>query len=169
VTNAHVVAGETDTTVQARGQPPSLPAEVLEFDPHNDIAILRVPGLAEPTLGLAPPRPGQEGAVLGFPLDGRFDAEPSRAGTTQTVSTEDAYGNGPVEREILALRGRVRPGNSGGPLVGRDGRVLGTVFAAVTGSPTGGGFAVPDRLVARALAAAAARPGATVSTGNCAG
>ena len=169
VTNAHVVAGETDTTVQARGRPPSLPAEVLEFDPHDDIAILRVPGLAEPALGLAPATPGQEGAVLGFPLDGRFDAEPARAGATQTVSTEDAYGNGPVEREILALRGRVRPGNSGGPLVGRDGRVLGTVFAAVTGSPTGGGFAVPNRLVARALAAAAARHGATVTTGNCAG
>jgi S1-C subfamily serine protease len=170
VTNAHVVAGESDTTVQARGHPPSLPAQIVDFNPHDDIAVLRVPGLSAPALRLATGAPsGAEAAILGFPLDGAFDAEPARTGDTQTVSTEDAYGNGPVLREILALRGRVRPGNSGGPLIGRGGQVLGTVFAAVTGRATRGGFAVPDRLVARALAAVRSRHVTPVSTGNCAG
>ncbi len=169
VTNAHVVAGETDTTVQLRGQGPGIPAAVLGFDPHDDLAILRVPGLAAPPLGLAAgATPGAEGAILGFPLDGPFDAEPARAGQTETTDTEDAYGNGPVVREILALRGQVRPGNSGGPLVGRDGRVIGTVFAAVTGAGARSGFAVPNSLVARELAAARAGGNAPVSTGPCA-
>ena len=87
---------------------------------------------------------------------------------TDRVSTEDAYGNGPVERLILALRGLVRPGNSGGPLVSRSGAVLGTVFAAVTGGAPGGGFAVPDVLVAHELAVARGH-GTPVGTGACTG
>ncbi len=45
VTNAHVVAGEGDTHVQIGGNSPGLPAEAVDFDPRNDIAVLRVPGL----------------------------------------------------------------------------------------------------------------------------
>ena len=83
----------------------------------------------------------------------RVDAvEPGRIGQTEDVSTEDAYGNGPVVRSITVLRGKVRPGNSGGPMVDRAGQVVATVFAAITGSPTGGGgFAVPNALVRREL------------------
>jgi S1-C subfamily serine protease len=169
VTNAHVVAGESDTTVELRGTPPMRSVRVLAFDPHDDLAILQVPGLDARPLHLAGgATAGQEAAVLGFPLDGPFDAEPARAGQTETVDTQDAYGNGPVLRQILALRGRVRPGNSGGPLVGRDGQVLGTVFAAVTGGGTRAGFAVPDGIVAHELALARARQDRTVSTGPCA-
>jgi hypothetical protein len=169
VTNAHVVAGESDTTVQVGGNPPGLNAEVIDFDPHDDIAILRVSGLREPTLRLAPnPQPGTPAAILGYPLDGSFDVEPGRIGQTETMNTEDAYGNGPVTRSITALRGRVRPGNSGGPMVDRAGRVVATVFAAITGSSSGeGGFAVPNALVAGQLAASESRT-SPVSTGQCA-
>ena len=77
VTNAHVVAGKTDTTVQVGGDPPGLDAEVIDFDPHDDIAVLRVPGLNEPVLKLAQnPKPGTAAAILGYPLDGGFDVEP---------------------------------------------------------------------------------------------
>ena len=77
--------------------------------------------------------------------------------------TQDSYGRGPVTRELTALRGEVSSGNSGGPLVDADGKVMGTVFAATTqGKP--GGYAVPNAIVAR-------RPRATragqVSTGPC--
>ncbi|HTT30702.1 MAG TPA: MarP family serine protease [Solirubrobacteraceae bacterium] len=170
VTNAHVVAGESDTTVQVGGNPPGLDAEVIDFDPHDDIAILRVPGLDEPPLKLAShPQAGTAAAILGYPLDGTFDSEPGRIGQTETVSTEDAYGNGPVSRSITALRGRVRPGNSGGPMIDHAGRVVATVFAAITGSSTGsGGFAVPNDLVAKELAKAASRTH-SVSTQACAG
>ena len=170
VTNAHVVAGESDTTVQLDGNPPGLDADVIDFDAHDDVAILRVPGLERPVLRLAPDaRPGTPAAILGYPLDGEFDLEPGRVGQTETVSTEDAYGNGPVLRSITALRGWVRPGNSGGPMVDRAGEVVATVFAAITGSTSGqGGFAVPNKLVGKELAASRDRFH-SVPTGQCAG
>ena len=170
VTNAHVVAGETDTTVQVGGRPPGLDANVIDFDSKDDIAILRVAGLHQNTLRLAAnPKPRTAAGILGYPLDGGYDAEPGRIGQTETVSTEDAYGNGPVLRSITALRGHVRPGNSGGPMVDRAGEVVATVFAAITGSPNGaGGFAVPNALVRKQLDASRNQFRA-VPTGACAG
>ena len=170
VTNAHVVAGESDTVVQVGGNPPGLPATVVVFDPHDDIAVLRVSGLNEPVLGLvSDPQTGTAAAILGYPLDGGFDAEPGRIGQTERVTTEDAYGNGPVQRSITSLRGRVRPGNSGGPMVDASGQVLATVFAAITGAGSGhGGFAVPNDLVRQQLALARSRTSG-VSTEGCDG
>jgi S1-C subfamily serine protease len=170
VTNAHVVAGENDTNVQVGGNPPGLDAEVIDFDPHDDIAVLRVTGLHEPVLHLAAkPQSGTAAAILGYPLDGPFDKEPGRIGQAEVVSTEDAYGNGPVLRSITPLRGRVRPGNSGGPMIDARGQVVATVFAAITGSPSGqGGFAVPNALVRAQLKLALSRTHA-VSTEACAG
>jgi S1-C subfamily serine protease len=169
VTNAHVVAGEADTQVQIGGVGMGLPARVIAFDPRDDIALLRVHGLGEPVLALAGhPDSGASAAILGYPLDGRFDAEPGRIGQTTVVNTQDAYGNGPVLRSITSLRGRVRPGNSGGPMVDARGRVVATVFAALTGTSRRGGFAVPNALVRAQLARAGGRT-ASVSTGRCAG
>jgi S1-C subfamily serine protease len=170
VTNAHVVAGESDTTVQVDGNPPGKDADVIDFDSRDDVAILRVPDLDAPPLRMeSNPKSGTAAAILGYPLDGPFDVEPGRIGQTETVSTEDAYGNGPVLRSITPLRGRVRPGNSGGPMIDTRGRVVATVFAAITGSPTGnGGFAVPNALVRTQLEQARDRVH-SVSTGACAG
>jgi S1-C subfamily serine protease len=175
VTNAHVVAGESDTVVQPGGHGPSLDAQAVAFSPHDDIAVLRVPGLRVRGLNLAPDaRSGSPAAILGYPLDGPFDAEPGRLGQTQRVRTEDAYGNGPVVRSIVSLRGRVRPGNSGGPMVDGAGRVAATVFAAITGagdgshSATTGGFAVPNSVVRAQLAIARGRT-SPVTTGPCSG
>jgi len=164
VTNAHVVAGEQDTRVLLRGREPSLPAQVVAFDAHDDVAILRIAGLRAPALALAPdPRAGISGAILGFPLDGPFDVRAGRLGATRSVISQDAYGRGPVRRAIPALRGAVRPGNSGGPMVDPRGRVITTVFAATTRGPRGG-YGVPNAEVRKALA----RAGGTVSTGPCA-
>jgi S1-C subfamily serine protease len=172
VTNAHVVAGETDTTVQVQGNPPGLPAQVVDFDPHDDVAVLRVAGLHEPVLSLVPsPAPGTPAAILGYPLDGPFNVQPGRIAQTEVATTEDAYGNGPVQRSIEALRGLVRPGNSGGPLVDAGGHVVGTVFAAITGTPAsagGDGLAVPNPVVRSQLLRAEARSG-PVGSGQCAG
>jgi S1-C subfamily serine protease len=166
-----VVAGESDTVVQVGGQPPGLRATALVFDSRNDIAVLRVPALGAPALRLAPAAPpGTSAAILGYPLDGPFDAEPGRVGATQAVLTQDAYGNGPILRRITPLRGRVRPGNSGGPMVDSSGEVVATVFAATTttvGQPGGGGFAVPDSIVRTELRRAGVSQG--TSTGPCAG
>jgi S1-C subfamily serine protease len=168
VTNAHVVAGESDTVVQIGGHSPGIPASVVVYDPHDDIAVLRVHGPTPRPLQLAPdPKPGTAAAILGYPLDGPFDAEPGRVGQTQRVTTDDAYGNGPVVRSITSLRGRVRPGNSGGPMVDGAGKVVATVFAAITGPGSGhGGFAVPNALVRQAVSLAETRD-APASTQSC--
>jgi S1-C subfamily serine protease len=172
VTNAHVIAGESDTVVEVGGNPPGLPAQALAFDTHDDIAVLRVDGLGLPALRLAPaPRPGIAAAILGYPLDDGFDAEPGRIGQTQLVRTQNAYGQGPVTRSITPLRGLVRAGNSGGPMVDAAGQVVATVFAAITGTSSSispGGFAVPNPLVRAQLALAQSRA-TVVGTGACAG
>jgi hypothetical protein len=166
VTNAHVVAGEDDTTVQIQGQGPHLAAKAIFFDPHDDIAVLRVSGLGStPSLRLNENAPtGAEAAVLGFPQNGPFDLEPARLGPTSSVLSDDAYGRGPVRRRITAFRGLVRPGNSGGPVVDSAGRVVTTVFAASVSGPRRTGFGVPDSVVRNALSSARS----AVSTGPCA-
>jgi S1-C subfamily serine protease len=165
VTNAHVVAGERDTIVQEQGSGPDLPARIVRLDIRNDIAILDVDGLSAPALALAAnPSSGTAGAILGFPLNGPFDVRAARVGATGTVLSEDAYGRGPVRRDVTPLRGDVRSGNSGGPVVDAQGRVLTTVFAATTnGRPAG--FGVPNDVVRRALVVS--RTAGSVSSGPC--
>jgi S1-C subfamily serine protease len=163
VTNAHVVAGETDTTVTPNGSSSSLDATPVHYDPTNDLALLRVSGLGGNPLSFAPHvESGTPGAVLGYPENGPLTIAPARVGTTGPVVTQDSYGRGPVTRELTSLRGEVRSGNSGGPLVDGAGRAMGTVFAATTqGKP--GGYAVPNGVVAKALSDTTG----PVSTGPC--
>ncbi len=163
VTNAHVVAGEDDTTVTTPGGA-SLRATPLHYDPENDLALLHVDADL-PRLELAPdPSSGTAAAVLGYPENGPYSVAPARLGETRDTISEDSYGRGPIRRSIASLRGSVRSGNSGGPMVDSRGRVLGTVFAATT-TGTPGGFAVPDKLVDEALRG----PLAPVETGPCTG
>jgi S1-C subfamily serine protease len=161
VTNAHVVAGEHDTTVDGPRSEP-LPAEAIFFDVRNDVAILRVRGeLGAPPLRPAQARQGQLGAILGYPENGPLTAKAARIGRTAVALSEDAYGRGPVPREITSLRGNVRPGNSGGPLVDANGDVVGTIFAErIEG---GAGYAVPTDVVGNDLR----RATRIVSTGDC--
>lgn len=167
VTNAHVVAGEEETQVQVAGEGPELDATVVAFDPRNDVAALAVPGLDAPALVLEPdPQAGASAAILGFPEGGPYDVRAARLGSTRTVLSQDAYGDGPIRRAITSFRGRVRQGNSGGPLVDRQGRVVGTVFAqAVDSSPSAprGGYAVPNSIVSDALQQISGE----VDTGSC--
>ena len=161
VTNAHVIAGEDDTSVTSLGGSSS-DATPVHFDTRNDLAILRVDLDLAALPRVADPRRGSGAAVLGYPENGPFAIEPARFGGTSTVLSEDAYGRGPFPRQISSLRGHVRSGNSGGPIVDAKGRVLGTVFAASTSGPEGG-YAVPNRVVDAALRA----PRRPVNTGPC--
>ena len=161
VTAAHVVAGEDDTTVNPNGSNAELRAQVIGFDPTNDIAVLRVPRLGRRPLRLVDARPGASVAVLGFPEDGPFNATPARIGTTITALSTDAYGRGPVSRAVTSLRGTLRHGDSGGPAVDGNGAVETVVFASRVG---GGGFGVASSAVRNDLANAKG----PVSTGACA-
>ena len=166
VTNAHVVAGQDDTVVEVGGEGPRLDATAVAFDARNDVAVLRVPGLDAPALRIASdPAAGTEGAILGYPENGPYDVRAARIGATRTVTATDAYGQGPVRRRMTPIRGVVRSGNSGGPVVDGEGRVLTTVFAATTSDGPRAGYGVPNGIVRERLAGA----GDPVDTGPCAG
>jgi S1-C subfamily serine protease len=165
VTNAHVIAGEDDTTVQPEGNGPRYDAQAVWFDPRNDVAILRSDGIKD----LRPLRQdvnapsGTSGAVIGYPQNGPLDVQPARIGPTITALSQDAYGRGPLRRKITTMRGLVRSGNSGGPLVDGDGRVLTTIFASSLSGGERAGYGVPDSVVTNALA----RARGPVDTGPC--
>jgi S1-C subfamily serine protease len=163
VTNAHVVAGQEDTTVTTRSGA-EVGATPVHFDPRNDVAVLQVDGLVEPPLPLAETqRPGTRAGVLGYPEDGPFTVTPARLGRTGEVVSADAYGRGPVTRKMVSFRGDLERGNSGGPAVDAGGSVLTTVFAASVGAGADGGLGVPDGIVERALGEA----DQPVDTGPC--
>ena len=166
MTNAHVLAGVTDPKVYVDGVGRGYPARVVEFDPGTDVAVLWVPGLALRPLAFAGPAPaGTDSAAIGYPGDGPLVVSPSRIrGTTRAVG-QDIYGSGRVVRSIYALRAVVRPGNSGGPLVGIDGRVLGVVFAASRDDPETG-YALTATQVAGIAAAGRSAVG-DAATGRC--
>jgi hypothetical protein len=166
VTNAHVVSGQDDTTVDVGGDGGSVDADAIWFDVRNDLAILSAPGISgTPALGLADTaREGTSAAILGFPENGAYDVRAARLGATRTVISQDAYGRGPVQRPIASLRGLVRSGNSGGPAVDGAGRVVATIFAASTDDRNGRtGYGVPNAVVRDALA----RASGPVDTGPC--
>jgi S1-C subfamily serine protease len=162
VTNAHVIAGSDDSTVTTQDGI-ELDATPIYYQPRRDLALLQV-GAALPTLPIGSRRrQGERAAVLGYPENGPYSPAPARIGETRATVSEDSYGNGPVERTIVALSGIVRSGNSGGPLVDPRGEVVGTVFAATTAG-TRGGFAIPAEQVRDALARANPEG---VDTGPC--
>ncbi len=162
VTNAHVIAGTDDTTVTTQ-HGVELDATPVYYDPENDLALLRV-GADIPVLGISSQRRvGADAAVLGYPENGPYALTPARVGATQVAISEDSYGKGPIDRTITALGGKVRSGNSGGPLVDARGRVIGVVFAATTHGPAGG-FAIPAEDVEDALR----KTSSPVATGPCA-
>ncbi|HVS86536.1 MAG TPA: CvpA family protein [Gaiellaceae bacterium] len=163
VTAAHVVAGEHDTTVEIPGRVGRFSAQVVAFDVHDDVAVLRVAGVDETPLRIADPQDGAAVAIVGYPENGDLQAIPGRIGRTSTVVTEDALGHGPVARKITAVAGKVRHGNSGGPAIDDSGAVESTIFAARIGAPSG--YGVPSDIVRKVLDQAGA---AAVSTGSCA-
>ena len=164
VTNAHVVAGQEDTTVQVAGEGPRLDARAVAFDARNDVAVVRVPGLDAETLSLEEDvDAGSQAAILGFPRNGPFDIRAARVGDTVSALTQDAYGRGPLRRRLTVVRGRIRPGNSGGPVLNESGEVVTTIFASTVSDEVRGGYGVPNDIVEETLAGV----DGPVDTGPC--
>jgi len=117
-------------------------ATVVFYDSDLDVAVLEFDSGAIPALPLTPPdepaQPKDSIAILGYPQDGPFDIETGRIRAKQTLRSPNIYGDGAVIRDVYSIRGLVRPGNSGGPIVDSAGQVAGVVFAAsVTDDDTG--------------------------------
>jgi S1-C subfamily serine protease len=149
VTAAHVVEGASG--IEAGGHA----ARALVVDRKQDVAVLRVPGLNAAPLPIADAHSGDSVAILGYPENGPFDARPGRIGATADVLLRGSL------REVTAISGLVRHGNSGGPAVNEAGQVEATVFAARIGARAG--YGVPAAPV-RSVLARAKQP---VSTGRC--
>ncbi len=165
LTNAHVVAGtqevRLDTVLGVRD------AEVVYYNPEIDIAVLHSPGLDLPVLPWAAEvaGSGEDAVVMGFPGSGPFDASPARIRDSITIAGPDIYATGRVEREAYIIRGDIRQGNSGGPLLNTEGDALGLIFGASV-DQTDTGYAITAAEVQRQVGDVAALT-EPVGTGAC--
>lgn len=131
MTNAHVVGGVDEPTVQIGGEGKKYDATVVLYDWRRDIAVLDVPDLKAPALRFTTDDAGSgDGAIVaGFPENGAYDVRAARVRGRITANGPDIYHRGTVRRDVYSLYATVRQGNSGGPLLTPDGRVNGVVFA----------------------------------------
>jgi hypothetical protein len=163
VTNAHVVAGESDTTVQDQSGARHR-ATVVAFDPRRDIAILQVPTLTAPPLAQARGTKGETAAVYGHPGGGELKVAPARIGEEIIASGTDIYRNPRnTPRHVYVLAARLHPGDSGAPVVAMNGDVVGVSFA-IDPAHLSTAYAVTDQEVDPVLHEAHGTP---VSTGPC--
>ena len=164
-TNAHVVAGESATSVVVQGR--QYPATVVYFDPTYDLAVLRTSAPLGPPLSMdATTVPsGTKAAVIGYPENGPLTVVPAAVAEQLTAQGRNIYNQGTVTREVYQIDANVEPGNSGGPLVGSNGQAVGIVFSRSTAYPAVG-YALASPAV-RARVLAAVRRTSAVATGAC--
>ncbi|GGQ97952.1 MarP family serine protease [Kitasatospora griseola] len=139
MTNAHVVGGVDEPTVQIGGTGQLYDATVVRYDWQRDIAVLDVPRLNAPPLTFAGEARSNDSAIVaGFPENGAFNVQPARIRGRIQANGPDIYHRGQVVRDVYSIRSLVRQGNSGGPLLTPDGQVYGVVFAkSLDSSDTG--------------------------------
>jgi S1-C subfamily serine protease len=165
MTNAHVLAGVTEPTVSAEGE--AYDATAVYVDEETDIAVLAVPGLPQVPLSFtpAPVDTGADAIVMGFPGGGDLYVGAARVRDRGEISGPDFRSTHTVQRDVYALFGQVRAGNSGGPLLATDGSVLGVVFASAIDDPDTG-YALTAAQVSEAAATGIASS-QEATTGAC--
>jgi S1-C subfamily serine protease len=163
-TNAHVVAGEHDTTV-IRDDGQRFDGSVVAFDPNRDLALVRVSGFDRPSLPVQPTavRDDTIGGVFGHPGGEPLRIAPFRVARQITATGRDIYGEGTTERQVLELASDLRPGDSGSAVVDPAGDVVGVAFAIARDQPDVAYALAPSEL----LAVLQTGSTAVVSTGRC--
>jgi S1-C subfamily serine protease len=165
MTNAHVLAGVTDPVVSAEGE--DYDAVPVYVDEEADVAVLAVPGLPQVPLTFSPEPAGSgdDAIIMGYPGGGGLFVGPARVRQRTDISGPDFRNEQTVVRDVYALRGEVRAGNSGGPLFDPEGQVLGVVFASAIDDPlTGYALTYEEVEDAAVTGAASSSP---VTTGAC--
>jgi S1-C subfamily serine protease len=165
MTNAHVLAGVADPVVEAEGE--EYDATPVFVDEAIDVAVLAVPSLPQVPLDFTqiPADAGDDAIIMGFPGGGPFYVGPARVRDRGEISGPDFRNSRTVVRDVYALFGTVRAGNSGGPLFAPDGSVLGVVFASAIDDPQTGYALTGPQVAAAASAGSTART--EVGTGRC--
>jgi S1-C subfamily serine protease len=171
MTNAHVVAGTAETGVEirtSRGKVRELDGEVVLYDPAVDLAVIRVPDLEADPLSFDPgaAAAGDDAIIVGYPLDGPYTATAAKVRSLINLKGPDIYDSGEVTREVYTVRAVVRSGNSGGPMIAPDGRVVGVVFGAALDDQETGFVLTVDQVAGAVEQASGLRR--EVDTGNCA-
>jgi len=162
VTNAHVIAGQNDTTVQLYDGD-AFAAEVIWFDPAADLALVTIPHTSIAKVELGNPETGMVGAIIGHPSGGPRRATPARIDRATRAEGTDIYDNTRVEREVLFVAASLAPGDSGGPLFSDDGTVVGIAFA-IAPDDDSTAYALPSEAIRDALDGAGT---GVVETGRC--
>lgn len=148
MTNAHVVGGVNEPTVQIGGEGRLYDAKVVLYDWQRDIAVLDVPDLKATPLEFTDDdaRTGDSAIVAGFPENGAYDVRSARVRARIDANGPDIYQRGIVLRDVYSLYATVRQGNSGGPLLTPDGKVYGVVFAKSLDDPDTGYALTADEI-----------------------
>ncbi|WP_291041163.1 trypsin-like peptidase domain-containing protein [Herbiconiux sp.] len=130
VTNNHVVAGAGTMSVQVGGADGAHDAEILGSSECLDLAVVRVDGEGFPFLGWQEGEiaTGEQVYAAGFPL-----GDPDFTLTQGIVSKNDTAGESAWASldHVIEHDAKIRPGNSGGPLVNADGEVVGVNYASI--------------------------------------
>ncbi len=159
VTNYHVIEGAESIEVSFSDED-VLPAEVVGVDPANDLAVLRVPRVPPGLIPLSERlgdsdqlQVGQRAIAIGNPF-GRFDRTLT-AGVISALNRTLDLGNNRRLRRAIQTDVAINRGNSGGPLLDGDGRLIGvnTAIYSPTGASVGIGFAIPVNTVKRVVPA----------------
>jgi len=154
ITNNHVIAGATAVSVTEVGTGRTHRATVLGYDRARDIAVLQLPrpaGLRQITVG------NSAAVAVGDPIlamgnAGGDGGDPATATGTVTaldraITATDADGGGAARLTgLIEVNADIQPGESGGPLVDRAGRLIGINTATSIGNDaqsSGTGFAIP--------------------------
>src|SRR5690242_20203262 len=159
VTDAHVVSGTRAHSI-TRPDGTSVRAEVVFFDPERDVAVLYAPDFNAPGVTFGPATRGTGGAVIGYPGGGPEKIVPAVVDGSVSAQGRDIYNQNFVTREIYVLQASVHPGNSGGPLIDLQGRVLGMVFATSASDPNQA-YALTDDEISPDISEAARNPKVT--------
>ena len=131
-TNAHVIAGIHQVYVYAANG--SHLATPIYFNPNLDFALLKVNNLNQTPLNIETNtlNNGTDGIVIGYPGGGPLTIKPAVILDEINAVGLNIYGQGSVTRSVYELKADVIPGNSGGPLIEKNGDVSGVVFAQST-------------------------------------
>jgi len=151
VTNNHVVEGADDITVTLTNKK-SFKAKVIASDPSSDLAVIKIDAKGLPFLlygNSDEAKVGQWVLAVGYPLTLETTVTAgiiSAKGRTLDINRRQS--ETPVE-SFIQTDAAVNPGNSGGPLISLEGKLLGinSAIASPTGSYAGYSFTIPVNIV----------------------
>lgn len=157
VTNRHVAGDRSSRYDVLLSDERSFPARILDVDPVNDLALLKIDAEKLPVAALETDdrlRVGQTVIAIGNAL-GKYSNTVTRgilSGVNRSLEASDEFNGGTeVLEDVLQTDAAINQGNSGGPLLNLEGRVIG-VNVAIDRGGEGLGFAIPVSEVRKVLA-----------------